>query len=58
MNGLGTASDSPSIVDLALLHHLEQRRLRLAGARLISSASSKFVNTGPLRSRIVPLAAS
>jgi len=33
--------------DLALLHHFEQRRLDLGGARLISSASRKLQNTGP-----------
>ena len=39
----------PAEGDLALLHRLEQRDWTLAGARLISSASTMFAKTGPFR---------
>jgi hypothetical protein len=53
MNGGGQRMASPSIRHLPFLHHLEQGRLRFAGARLSSSASNRFVKAGPFRSRNV-----
>ena len=41
--------------DLVLLHRLKGALCTLAGARLISSASSRFVNTGPLRTELARL---
>ena len=56
MKGSGSAPGLALDRDLTLLHRLEQRRLGLGGVRLISSASSRFVNTGPSRNRKSPAA--
>ena len=58
MNGAGTASDSPSSVTWRSCMTSSSAACVLAGARLISSASKRFVNTGPRRSRMFPDCAS
>ena len=48
---MGGAADA----HLALLHRLEQRDCTFAGARLISSASTKLPKTGPCWTWNVPV---